>query len=123
MDTVSSRPFQYNAIRRQEIRLLQFNLEECKAQNISCSLRTVALYGGDSSPRRINAEYIALSYTWSPNHPSRPINLNRQTFPVGENLYQALPVLLQVVDGRHGHIIPNEGAAFYNLSCKRNLGI
>lgn len=99
MELEGSRVFQYDALGSREIRLLQFNLRECTDRKLSCTLQTIALYDEDSSSR-YNNKYIALSYTWSPNHPSHQIILNKQNFTVGKNLYTALQILLQVADGR-----------------------
>lgn len=53
MELESFRVFQYDILGRREIRLLQFNLRECTDRKLSCTLRTIALYDNDSSPRNV----------------------------------------------------------------------
>lgn len=104
--------FQYNTLdySKRQIRLLQFDLGNCTKGMIRCTLQTVDAHD--------DLKYIALSYTWSPNHPCHSISLNGKEFTVGESLFNALHILLQIADGRLGHLYPNEDASQPGVSKK-----
>lgn len=70
-----------------QIRLLSFLEIDAATLLIRCRLDT---YNLNQCP-----QFVALSYTWGDLHPSRAILLNGEVFPVGQNLYSALSVLVE----------------------------
>ncbi|KIM93944.1 hypothetical protein OIDMADRAFT_136971, partial [Oidiodendron maius Zn] len=81
--SVTPLPRLYSHLHSGQIRLLHLQ-HGSPGDNIRCTLKLARI------PSMASTSYDALSYMWGPEVTERDIEINGQSYPIRENLYQAL---------------------------------